>query len=166
MHQPDSRRGNQNFFDSLANSDSKIDGLWDSYHQAAKETPNSLQAANALDDLTDIALLDRNWSLMAAAATARCEIYEHTPDPYCGRQVGCIVPSHVRMDYYSRAALAYIHIDKLDEAQKWLDRAIENMHQLTCMEYITIALLEIDCDNRALATKYAFGLYLTAGYFI
>lgn len=155
VSQSSRRPGRDSFLDSLTDTDSRIKSLWDRYNLAAKESPYGIPSANALDELTDVALLDRNWSLLAASATARCEIYEHTPDPYFGRQVGCLVPSHVRLDSYSRAALAYIHLDQLDEAKKWLQRAVENMHQLTCLEYITIALLELDCDDRALATKYA-----------
>jgi hypothetical protein len=59
------------------------------------------------------------------------------------------------MDFFSRAARSDLHQGKPEEAQKWLDRAIEILPEKSCMEYITIATLELECGKPELASKYA-----------
>ena len=124
-------------------------------HEACLEAPYSRRAAIAAGTLMNLALQQRNWQLLAESATVAAKIYEHTPDTNAGRNWGCTPPDHTRMQYYSNAILAYVHMDKLDEAQKWIDRADTHMACKTCYEYIQLAMHELDCGDRVRAQKFA-----------
>ena len=64
-------------------------------------------------------------------------------------------PNRQRVDDYSDLIVALIHIDKVDEAQKWIDHAEKNLPDMTCMEYTTLAERESDLGDRQRAQKYA-----------
>jgi hypothetical protein len=146
---------NRIIFDRKADPAEQLKQWQKEYSQACVEVPYSRRAIAALEELMRISLAEQNWQALADSAVARCKIYEHTSDELAGRSVGCVPPNDVRMDYYSRAARAFIHLGKKEEAQKWLDRAVKILPEMSCLEYITLATLELDCDNPALAAKYA-----------
>jgi hypothetical protein len=138
-----------------ASTTEKMDWWQKDLKEACIETPYSRRAAIAAGTLMNLALQQRNWKLLAESATCAAEIYEHTLDISAGRSFGCTPPDHTRMQYYSDAILAYVHMDKLDEAQKWIDRADKHMACKTCYEYIQLAMHELDCGDRVKAQKFA-----------
>jgi hypothetical protein len=145
---------NRQAFDLKAEDNIKIAQLQNEYRDACVDAPYSIRAIGALLNLRKIALEQRNWLLLAETAVARCRIEERTPDANAGRNFGCTPPAETRIECYSQAALAYVHLDKISEAQRWLDLAAHNLPEKTCSEYETLATQELDCDDKELATKY------------
>jgi hypothetical protein len=135
----------------------KIEQLQTEYRAAIVDAPYGRRAISALDELMDLALKQKDWTLLADSATARCKIYEHTPDENAGRSFICIPPRNHRMDYYRYAVQAYLHLNRESEAQKWLDRAAKNLPEKTYGEYFQLADLELKCKNPSLATNYTEG---------
>lgn len=146
---------NRVLYEQTATRSQKIEALEAEYQAACIETPYSPRAIGPLTELMRLAKADQNWKLLLDVSSARVKRYEHSPDTSAGRSFGCESPDSTRIDYYSNAALACIHLDKLDEAQKWLERAVKNMPLVRCYEYSQIATLMLDCDNKTAAEKYA-----------
>jgi tetratricopeptide (TPR) repeat protein len=145
---------NRVVYERTATRSQKIEALQAEYQAACIETPYSPRAIGALTELMRLAKAEQNWKLLLDVSAARVKQYEHSPDTSAGRSFG-VPPDIVRIEYYSNAALACIHLDKLDEAQKWLERAVKNMPLIRCYEYSRIATLMLDCDNKTAAEKYA-----------
>jgi tetratricopeptide (TPR) repeat protein len=146
---------NRKMFDPHADPSRQMEQLQKEYLAACLSTPYSSRATSALTTLMHIALSEQDWPVLANAAAARCKIYEHTPDEKAGRSTGCVRPPDDRMDYYSRAARANIHMGNIAEGQKWIDRAVNVLPELTCMESIVVASFALDCGNAAMAQKFA-----------
>jgi len=148
---------NRRSFDRHADVPTKIEQLQTEYRAAIVDAPYGRRAISALDELMDLALKQKDWTLLADSATARCKIYEHTPDENAGRSFICIPPRNHRMDYYRYAVQAYLHLNRESEAQKWLDRAAKNLPEKTYGEYFQLADLELKCKNPSLASNYTEG---------
>ncbi|HEY9772864.1 MAG TPA: hypothetical protein V6C81_03535 [Planktothrix sp.] len=133
----------------------RIENNQKEYSKISVETPYGARAASVLDNLMREAIVEQQWKTLAFAAEARCGIYERFPDISAGHFSGCVIPENDRIDYYSRAARAYIHLNEPDKAKEWLLRAAKVLPEPGCAEYVTIATWLMRSNNKDLAIHYA-----------
>jgi hypothetical protein len=145
-----------NYFPVELNSESEnIDELQKHYDHIRISTPYGVAAEGDLDNLIEIGSKTQNWEVLAKAATARLNIFEHRPDPLAGRQTGCLISDLNRFRYYELAIEANLQLGRKDEASELIVRAEANATAPSFHEMCKLSKLALDCGNTAESERLA-----------
>lgn len=99
-------------------------------------------------------LRNRDWTGLLKSATALTEIYSRKPDSYAGRQIGCVPPNTHRIDYYVAGAKAENKLGDVAKAQGWVQRAVDDLAELSCYEFQQLAEIEIEIGDNKSAERF------------
>ena len=142
-------------FDPTQTIAERISALQANYKKIRASVPYGANSVSDLDQLLGIAADTQNWTLLAASAADRIEIFERKPDPLAGRQTGCRITNMHRARFYEWVIEANINLQKKAEADAWIKRAAAHATAPSFYDLARLAEFALDCGNVAEASRLA-----------
>lgn len=125
------------------------------YKEAFMQAPYSPRSTEALDQLLQYGMKNRDWKLVADTISKRIDIYKRMKDPYVGGWSGCTGPKFHRMSFYAQAIESNLNLGNKEAVQEWLKRTKAECPALSFYEVLQLAELEEKAGNHEQAVKYA-----------